>query len=411
MRLAVLIGALLGGCSGDGTGLVVYSEAGTGHIMTVEVATGTTSALDLGVFADVSIAADGQHVAYMGDDSIPKVCDLLGNVTELPPTNGCSTPLVWGPGSTLQYCIVDGATQFAQIGFMPGIGAAVRTLEATSIALSSDGSRIAYLELADPTTGSQGDLVVEDASGANRQVLASDLEVDRIAFLPADSGLVLSDIIADNQFVEHVAAVAFAGGGLVDLGAGVLVEPLPNGSRFSPDGHEVLATTGSELAAIDLASGAQHNFAMAGADVTVVGAAFVAADRIVYARQDSSFMGDVGSNTSSVRFADGTDEVTLVSSDGSSQCQVADVAASAGQVALVCAVPAIVDLDGNLITSRNASAALGISADHDGMVTVDANGLIEYVADDGTVKTLATANTSMTAPSTTLLGPFAAYAP
>src|SRR4051794_12631470 len=105
MRLTVIC-AILAGCSGSGTGTVVYSEVHSGHIMTVDVATGTTTPIDLGFFGDVSIAADRQHVAYMGEDGIPKVTDLSGQVTELPSTNGCSSQLVWGQGSTLAYCIL-----------------------------------------------------------------------------------------------------------------------------------------------------------------------------------------------------------------------------------------------------------------------------------------------------------------
>ena len=82
MRLTVFC-AFLAGCSGSGTGTVVYSEVNSGHIMTVDVATGATTPIDLGFFGDVSIAADGQHVAYMGEDNIPKVTDLSGQVTEL----------------------------------------------------------------------------------------------------------------------------------------------------------------------------------------------------------------------------------------------------------------------------------------------------------------------------------------
>ncbi len=407
MRLPLLC-VLLAGCSGEGTGTVVYSEGGTGHIMTVDVATGAKTALDLGFFANVAISPDRQHVAYMGENNIPKVSDLSGTVTELPSTNGCSLPLTWRANSTLTYCIVDNFMGFSSVGFLPGAGAPVRTLMANSIAVSSDGARIAYLLLANPNTSALGDLVIEDANGANRKRLAAAVQVDRIAFTPDDGALVISSVDMAHNFIEHVSTVSLDGT-ITDLGEAMLVEPLPNGARFSPDGHEILAVAGNRLVALDLASGSQRPFAMAGGNVTIIGAAFLAADRIVYSRQDSTFMGDVGGVTSTVRFSDGADKVTLASSDGSSQCQVTDVAAAAGQVELVCAVPAIVDLDGKLITSRNAAFALGISGDHAGMITVDMFGTIEYVSDTGSVRALATANTSSLTPS--LPGPYAAYAP
>ena len=410
----VLVCVLASGCFSDGTGSVVYTEAITGHVMVVDVASGTQTPVDLGFFGDVSIAPDGQHVAYLGLDMFPRVTDLQGNVTRLPTTGGCGgAPLVWGPGNTLAYCI-SSTTGIPQFGFMPGIGGAVRVLQSPVIATSHDGTRLAYFELTDPNTTSDGRLVIEDIGGANRQVLVPSLEILSLAFMPDDRGLVVGTVRPPTQTQTsalHIETIATAGGdGLVDLGTGTLPVTVTGGSLFSPDGSEVLAFQGGALVALDLASGDTRPFALVDPNQSQVQVAFVARDKVIYSRIDSFFMGDVGGvSQASVRIADGNTEKVLVSSDGSSQCTLTSVATAHGLASLQCSVPSIIDFDGTLVTSRNSALALGISGDGEGMVTMNQTGAVEYVARNGNVKLLATA--MVADGSTSLSGPFAAYAP
>jgi len=408
MRPALLC-LLASGCFSDGTGTVVYSEAITGHVMTVDVATGAQTPVDLGFFGTVSIAPDQQHVAYLGLDLVPRVTDLQGNVTRLTGTGGCGAPLVWGPNNTLAYCIAT-SVGIPQVGFMPGIGLPARTFVSPVLATSHDGARVAYFELTDPNNTANGSLVVEDATGGNRTVLVPSLEVVSLVFTPDDRGLVL-ETVSPQVAGLHLGTIQFeTGNGLVDLGLGTLPVGVPGGSLFSPDGTEVLAFQGGMLVAMQYHNGTTRPFALVDPNQSQVTVAFVAHDKVIYSRIDAFFMGDVGGvSQASVRITDGATEKVLVSSDGSSQCALARIAMEHGLAALQCAVPAIIDFDGALVTSRNSSLALGISADGEGLVTVNQLGQIEYVARNGNVKQLASA--MVADGSTSLSGPFAAYAP
>ena len=395
------------GCASQGTGTVVCSEGSSAHILTVDVASGAQTTLDLGAFGDVAIAPDRQHVVYLGQDGIPKLADLQGNVVPLRPTGGCNGPFAW-TGNALSYCVAE-PDGLASIAFMPEIGAPARALPTSAVAIASDSARIAYLRR--PANGANGDLVVETALGGDPTVLRASTQLFNVAFLPDGSGLLVVDVPPDAQSVLHLARVDLADGRRTDLGAGTLPDVVPGGSRFSPDGREALAVVNGALVALDLASGATRRFSTLGSTDNSIVAAFLDADRVLSARIGSVFEGDVGGQTASVRISDGTKETVIVASDGSNQCGASAVDVGTRLIAVVCAVPAIIDFEGRLVASRKASAVLGLAADGSGMVSLSPTGSVELVGIDGSVKLLATALTPDFAAPSSLVGPFAAYAP
>jgi len=413
MQRILLISVLATACTTadgtgtTGTGTVIYSEANTGHLHAVDVASGEDRLIDDGgAFGSLSMAADREHVAYVGTDGVVRVTDLRGNITalELPngstPHTGCGPGPTWGPNNSLTYCIYDEG--FSSFGFVPAPGAPVRKLIAYEVAVSNDAAAIVYQRRdVDPTQ--LGDVVVENADGSGQRVLARSIIERAFMFTPDGLHVVA---VAENPVAFHVVMHTLADGAVTELGPGDLPRPIAGGSSFSPDGSELLAVLGSELVAVQPTTGARRHFATLGAGVTIGSAAFIDADHVIYhRREDTTVPGsDVIESAESIRIASASDEITVMPQSGF--CAVRAIAVDAGLAAVECNNAAILSFDGTIRASNDALFALGISADDMGIVTIADNGSVTFLATDGQMRTLATAMNRGT-----LVGPVAAYAP
>ena len=413
MRLPVAFIALAG-CSTTadhpGTGTVVFSEGATGYVHTLDVASGQDRLIDgTAAFGSLSISSDGQHVAYVGADSVVRVADAAGSVTQLAPPNGatdetgCVPGPTWGPNSSLAYCIYDQG--YSSYGFMPAPGVPARKLLATELVISDDASTIVY-HRRDPDPTKPGDVVVENADGSGQRVVAASTIETQFHFTPDGQQIVA---VAQLPDAAHVVVHSLTSGTTTDLGPGTLPVAIEGGSMISPDHTEIVAVLAGELVAVQLATGATRPFATVASDVTINQASFIDADHVAYVRVRDTTQGDIVTSTSSFRIASASDDVAVVP-DTTLDCYVQDIAIDRGVAALECDTAEIVGLDGTVRASTAAPFALGISEDSAGIVTLDDNGTVAFVTPDGVARTLAQA----TAPhdiTGTRLGPFAAYAP
>jgi hypothetical protein len=405
-----LVFGVLTACSPTpNTGTVVFSEASTGRIATIDVASGDVRLIDgTGTFGSLAISADRQHVAYVGTDSVVRVADSSGSVTTLdPPTGatavtGCSPGPTWGPHNTLVYCVVD--HDYGRYGFMPGPGIPARMLFATDVAISDDGSKIVYHRRAsDPAQ--PGDVVVENADGSDQRVVAASVFESQLEFSP-DGQVVVA--VAQHPDAFRVVAHSLSDGTTTDLGPGTLPNAIAGGSSFSPDHSEVLAVLGGELVAVTTAGVSRH-FATIDSSTTVAQAAFIDADHVIYRRMETTMTpgSDIVSTSSSLRIANASSEVTVVP-DAVRDCYVEGIDLHEGVAAVECDTAAIVSFDGTVLVSTEARA-LGLSEDSSGIVTIADDGSVALVTPNGTHPLAqAMARTAITG---LLLSPFAAYAP
>lgn len=412
MRLPLVFTALAA-CAATpdpGTGTLVFSEASTGHVRALDVATAEDRLIDgTAAFGSLTISRDGQYVAYVGSDSVVRVADSAGSVTALDPPNGatdhtgCLLGPVWGSNHSLAYCIYDQG--YGSYGFMPAPGLPVRKLLATELVISDDGSKIVYHRReSDPTK--PGDDVVENADGSGQRVLAASTIETRFEFTPDGQQVVA---LAEHPDAYRVVVHSLADGTTSDLGPGDLPTAIEGGSRFSPDHSEVLAVLGGELVAVQPTTGAKRHFATLDTDTKVYQATFIDADHVAYIRVKDSQLGDVITSTSSFRIASASSEVAVVP-DTERYCYVQAIAIEHGVAAVECDTAAIVALDGTVRASTSARFALGITDDGASIVTLEDDGSVVLVTPNRAPRPLAKA----TAPSDITglrLGPFAAYAP
>jgi len=402
MRIALL--SVLAACGTNGVGTVVFTDR-DGAVASVDVATGAVTPLDHGTFGEVSISPDGAYAVYAGTDWVPRLNDLHGNVTPLTPAGGCCQVFTWAANDVLTYAIIDVQKGAQQTVLVPAHGGTVRTLNASSVAVSSDGARIAYLERTDPGGAERGDFVVEDLDGQNRVKLASQASVGSIQFTPGDKGLTYA--VFDD--IERIERLDFSDLQRQRLGPGAPVWPIAGGSRYSPDGSELLAVDGARnLVGIALADGSLRAYANIPQSAQVRSGAYLDDGAVVANVENTMFEGDAGFVTQEVVFSLGGQVRTLAANDGSDTCNVLEVSTAHGQLGMQCRIAALTDLTGSLITSRNAPSMLGISGDGNGIVTMDDKGAIELVGAGDLVRPLATASMDG---SLGLQPPFAAYAP
>lgn len=401
MRVALL--SVLVACGTNGVGTVVFT-ARSGSVSSVDVATGTVTDLDTGTFGEVSISPDGAYAVYVGDDWVPQLNDLHGNITRLTPAGGCCQTFRWGPNDVLTYPIIDTQKGAQLTVVVPARGGTARTLNASNVSISSDGARLAYLDRTDPSGSEIGDFVVEDLNGDHRVTIAGKATMGLIQFTPGDKGLTY--VVFDET--QRIERVDFSDMERQRLGTGAPVWPIAGGSRYSPDGSELLATSGRNLVGVSFADGSLRVYATIPQTSQIIAAAYLDNGAVIANLQDTQFEGDAGFTTEDVVFSLGGDVRTLQSSDGSNSCVVQQVSTEQGLLGLQCSVAALTDLTGFLITSRNAPSMLGISGDGNGMVTMDATGQIELAGTNSIVRPLATATMDG---SLGIQPPFAAYAP
>lgn len=352
---ALLLVAIVG-CGGgsDGTGLVAVADV-TG-VSTVDVATGEVTLLDPGRFATIAIAPDKQHIVYEGTDAMPRLDDLHGHVQILPTTVSCCGAFIWS-GATLSYQLATSAVQ-TEVVTPDGVARVIATY---GIAVAHDGTRIAYQD--------DSGLVTEDLDGGNHAVVVPQVSINQLAFDPDDGGLTYGVFNPDNTtHLEHLV-----GGQRVVLGDGTFPDQIRGGSRYSPDGSEVLLIeqVGQHLVGIGLADASRHPYIT---DSGVGSAAYLANGRVV-ATTRVPVPGAVGGIT----ITDGMTARTLQASD-SSQCFISEVSLANEQLAVTCSVPAIVDFSGETLVGHDALAVLGLSPDGAGMITVDQTGVVEMVS-------------------------------
>ncbi len=406
-RLCLISVVVATACSSTpGTGTVVYSEATTGHLRTLDVASGADRVIDDGgAFGSLSIAADGQRVAYVGSDAIVRVADLDGHLTSLELPNGmtqytgCAPGPTWGPNNSLTYCIYDNG--WSSFGLLPAPGQTARKLIASSVAVSNDASSIVYhrRDAANPTA--LGDVVFEHVDGSGQRVLAADVVERNITFTPDGQHVAAT---ADNGVDSDVVVHALSDGATRVLGTGWLASPIAGGSVFSPDGSEMLAVLGGELTAVHLTTGVARRLTTFEPGVTITFASFIDADRVIFQRhKQTPPTGHTVDITESVRITDGTTELIVMPDNN--RCSVRAIAIDAELAAVECEGAKIVSFDGTVHASRDA-AALGISADRRGIVTLADDGALGFLSIDGDYRALAAASTRGS-----VIGPLAAYAP
>ena len=405
MRLG-LVALLLAACGTNGTGTVVYS-AFDGHIAVVDVASGTSTDLDLGMFGGVAISPDARYVSYIGLDNLPKINDRKGNVTPLASTNGCFGSGTWRTNNALTYCVISNVG-LGMVGLMPRPGAPARQLSTNTLGFSNDGARIAYVENLDPST-SLGNLVVENVDGAERTVLLEGIQVGSLSFLPDDSGLVFDQFPNVDPFAPILQVVSFADHTRRTLGNATLVQELPGGSRISPNGHEVLALDGSKLVGFDLTTGAARTYTVADPSIGQRAAVYLDDGRVLIGRDMSVFEGDAGISTQQLMITDGTDSKIVQSTDNT-QCSVVSLSRDVRQIGVTCSVPAVLDFSGAVVLGKKGQAMVGLSSDGNGLITIDELGFLVFTSTDGSSRQLA--ETTAFAPgATSLPTPYAAYAP
>lgn len=403
MRIALLLALV--GCGTNGVGTVVYTDR-LGQIQSIDVASGEVTQLDPGTFGEVSISPDGAYAIYVGSDWVPKLNDLHGNITMLTAAGNCCQTFSWFANDVVTYPIFDQTKGAQQTVVVPARGGTVRVLNASNVAVSSDGARLAYLDRTDPNGSEIGDFVVEDLDGSHRTKIAGASSMGLIQFTPGDKGLTYA--VFDTT--ERIERLDFSDMQRQRIGPGAPAWPIPGGSRYSPDGKEFLAIDSAQnLVGISFADGSLRPYANASSGTSFQAATYVDNGQVVANAQNTSFEGDSGFVTEQVVFSNNGTVRTLASNDGSNTCTVLEVSVDHGQLGLQCRIAALTDLSGSLITSRNAPSMIGISGDGNGIVTLDDSGALEFVGANGIVRALAT--TAVSDGSQTVPAPYAAYAP
>jgi len=358
---------LLTACSTSGpagTGILAYTEIGTGNIRTLDLASGQSRLIDPGSFVTVSIAADHKYVAYSGMDQVMKVSDLSGNVTPLPPgATGCLDSGRWGAGDSFSFCVACGTE------FLPSVTGTARLLSGYGLATSADASLIVYGERSDPCGPYTGfDLVVENIDGSGHHVLAAGL---------TNAGPIV--ITPDQQRVvtyagSGVAVFSIADGTSVDLGTGGLCYMTgPGGERaqFSSDGSHLLICDEPRLVSVDLATGARQTIVEVGAGEGVGPAAFLDDAHITYTHTiDATAPGsDIPQYTRSVHLLSDANDLELITPETSGMdCHAISVSPRGDFVVTYCGALQLFALDGRQLAAQDAVTVLGYTLDTNDLV-------------------------------------------
>lgn len=401
---------VLVGCgAGGGTGTVVFSEAGTGRVIALDVSSGNTKVVDDGSFGGVSISADREYVAYTGADRVVKVANRNGNITALAPGGGdCASIPHWGPNHSLTYCISDQSGGGTVL--VPTIGATPRRVNGGNIAISADGQQFVYRQwTVTDGTSAAGDDVVENLDGSEHRVLrASVMDGGFFLFTP-DQQHVLT------PSASGILEITLADGSVTNLGAGAYVDPLAldPGSNVSPDGTELLLFADSKYVGLNVSTGERRYIADAPPHCGSL-AAFADRDHVVcVAHEDTTPAGtDEGMFRESLLVATGSSVTTLLSPPGTNApCTLVGVARNTHDVAAACGGAVLVSLNGSTLASRAALDVVGIAADESGVVAVAEQGTVFLLSTGGDSRQLATAMSPFAPGVTDLFSPYVAYAP
>ncbi|MBV8758868.1 MAG: hypothetical protein JO257_16395 [Deltaproteobacteria bacterium] len=397
------------GCgAAEGTGTVVYSEAGTGRVIALDVASGDSKVIDPGSFGAVAISSDRQYFAYAGADRVVKVADRNGNITAVPPGGGdCGGVPVWGPNHSVTYCISDQSGGGTVL--LPTLGAMPRRVNGGPIAISADGQYFVYRQWAvTDGTSNAGDDVVENADGSEHRVLrASVMDGGFFLFTP-DQQHVLTPSAAG------ILEIAVADGSVSNLGSGAYVDPLPHDpmSNVSPDG-ELLLFAGTQYVALNISTGERRYIADAPPHCGY--AAFADRDHVVcVAHEDTTPPGsDAGMFQESLLVASGSSITTLIAPPGTNMpCTLVAIARTSGYAAAACGGNAtLVSLDGTVLASRAAIDVVGLARDESGIVAVAYQGQVFFLSANGDSRQLATAISPFAFNGGDLFSPYVAYAP
>jgi hypothetical protein len=243
-------------------------------------------------------------------------------------------------------------------------------------------------------------------------------------FTPDESAVVVSDDACANDVdttcAEAVYVIPVAGGAITSLPGlfpprpGVKGAPVSTtiggASVWSPDGTELILTSGTALLAVNPTTGAQRTIATLGVGQFAAAAGFLDAQRVLWTRFD-----DEGETfTLSLHLAGlGSADTTLIAdqSPGSVIALTADLIAVAGNAV-------VIDGQGDVRVTipegsndTDVNELLGAARDHAGVVAVlddeqSSDASIEWVGVDGDTQTVATPASYLTC-----LAPCAAYSP
>lgn len=402
---------LLAGCAGSKAatveGTVVYSELGTQDIRILDVATGKSQLVDPGELGAVSIAPDGQHVAYQGIDQVIKVSDRAGNVTPLVPSGGCAGASRWVSSSVMTYCISTSQERGTMV--MPALGSSPRFVSGDGVVVSPDGSLDAFV--------AQGNVVVENIDGSGRRALAMYRDIAVAGFTPDQSKLIVTDF-STSPTRMHLVSLADATS--IDLD-GVWFDASPFGpttilgaSDSSPDGTEILARTTTDLVALSFSTGMTRVIAPLPDKITYSGAAFLDADHVLWVRSEDLSMGDIGIFKLSVHVAGPTptDDV-VIDAPSDTNVVIPTIAVAADGLLMLASDVLVARTDGTVLFRNTnaqgvelASDLLGLAPDGEHAIAISSIGQVRIIGVDGTARDLVVAGGD----ETSSLGPFAAYA-
>ena len=178
MRWAVM-GSLIAACgtSPPRIGVLAYDDA-QGALRRIDLAAGTSSLVDpQGPFSAIALAPDAVDIAYSLESttSLDRTVFVAGAAgpTMLARRTGEAYPaLSWAPGDALTYNVAAGGLFDTVLVALPDTTGR-RLGTRGPVAVSSDGTRVAYVAATDLSTSAMGDLVIEQLDGSGRQMLAA----------------------------------------------------------------------------------------------------------------------------------------------------------------------------------------------------------------------------------------------
>jgi hypothetical protein len=401
MAIALVAAACDARVSLDGT--LAYSERGTGSIRLRDLATGEDRVLDPGRLGSVTIAPDGEHVAYLGSDQMLKVADRAGTITPLVKT-GAGARGEWVGNELL---LVPGG--FGTVVFRDLTGMS-RIINQYGFVIDPDKNWIAYV-------AHNGDLFIERLDGTDRQLIDPSPDPTQmypgrypLAIAANGAAVVLEDA---NQFPTKTRIV-WRSGPAIDVpdtfgcttawGADSFIGASP----ISADGSELLVQTSTALVALSIQSGATRTLAAFDDNASCGGAGFLGDGRVAWVRVEDHSQSDVGLHLLSLHLIDnGRDHVIAEASgynvDWSTIALLDDVA-------IVTDASLVVRFDGSVIAANGSTDRTHVSqilghVGESGVIAESFDHEVWYVGRDGTGERLVSADVPKD-----LLGPAAAYA-
>lgn len=392
----------LAACDGGrstGTGVVAFTQPDTFDLAVVDVASGDTTVIDDREHGLISISPDGawitsrdldrQQRLYATDRRSQRELEKGEEHAIVPPTWLAGTSLLWP---------ADGGLWFA-----PSAVSTARHLSGVIADVSPDGTLLAYLRFHEPITPDRRqDLIVEAVDGSGSRMLASDVAYYPLMF-SADGRFIVVGAGSRTQILRY----SVADGAMTELPPGQIM-------NVSDDGSELLVANGTELRAVEIASGTQRTVAPlpAGIELDRVSVFPLERDRVVFVQSRNVSTTDVLEFVYSIHIA-GVAEDTVVRAEApaSFECAVAGVARESRYFAVSCGGVRLVGYDGTVLAADDdAATVLGVSADERGVVTLGRDHTIRYLGVGGQDRELGHVPDAF-AEGVLVSEPFAAYAP